>query len=56
MYLWPFSNQQLDGYVDKFVKFQKQSFINNNNKNVIPWAVEQYNEALQQFQSQSIFL
>ncbi|ETN98252.1 hypothetical protein RFI_39258 [Reticulomyxa filosa] len=45
IYLWPFSKDQINGYIDKFVKMNKKNKINDNQD----WTIQQYKETLNNF-------
>ncbi|ETO08206.1 hypothetical protein RFI_29183 [Reticulomyxa filosa] len=49
IYLWPFSSQQMHGYIEKFVKLRKNNANNDN------WTVEQYEETLKKAQVYEAF-
>ncbi|ETO03136.1 hypothetical protein RFI_34274, partial [Reticulomyxa filosa] len=44
-YLWPFSKEQMNGYIDKFVKMNKKNKMNDN----LDWTIQQYEETLNNF-------
>ncbi|ETO04528.1 NB-ARC domain-containing protein [Reticulomyxa filosa] len=45
IYLWPFSKEQMHGYIDKFIKMNKKNKINDN----LDWTIQQYKETLQNY-------
>ncbi|ETO34311.1 NB-ARC domain-containing protein, partial [Reticulomyxa filosa] len=45
IYLWPFSKEQMNGYIDKFVKMNKINKMNDN----LDWTVQQYEETLKNY-------
>ncbi|ETO24550.1 WD-40 repeat protein [Reticulomyxa filosa] len=45
IYLWPFSKEQMNGYIDKFVKMNKKNKMNDN----LDWTTQQYEETLQSY-------
>ncbi|ETO34877.1 WD-40 repeat-containing protein, partial [Reticulomyxa filosa] len=45
IYLWPFSKEQMNGYIDKFVKMNKKNKMNDNQD----WTIQQYEETLNNF-------
>ncbi|ETO22667.1 WD-40 repeat-containing protein [Reticulomyxa filosa] len=44
-YLWPFSKEQMNGYINKFVKMNKKNKVNDN----LDWTVRQYEETLKNY-------
>ncbi|ETN99767.1 hypothetical protein RFI_37700, partial [Reticulomyxa filosa] len=44
-YLWPFSKEQMNGYIDKFVKMNKKNKMNDNQD----WTIQQYEETLKNY-------
>ncbi|ETO33233.1 hypothetical protein RFI_03874, partial [Reticulomyxa filosa] len=45
VHLWPFSKEQMHGYIDKFVKMNKKNKMNE----YLSWTVQQYEETLQKY-------
>ncbi|ETO14549.1 G-protein beta WD-40 repeats containing protein [Reticulomyxa filosa] len=45
IYLWPFSKEQMNGYIDKFVKMNNKNKINDNSG----WTIQQYEDTLQNY-------
>ncbi|ETO11635.1 hypothetical protein RFI_25743, partial [Reticulomyxa filosa] len=45
VYLWPFSKEQMNGYIDKFVKMNKKNKMNDN----LDWTIQQYEETLKNY-------
>ncbi|ETO01504.1 hypothetical protein RFI_35936, partial [Reticulomyxa filosa] len=45
IYLWPFSKEQMNGYIDKFVKMNKKNKMNEN----LNWTIQQYEETLKNY-------
>ncbi|ETO34207.1 WD repeat-containing protein, partial [Reticulomyxa filosa] len=45
MHLWPFSKEQMHGYIDKFVRMNKKNKMNDN----LDWTVQQYEETLKNY-------
>ncbi|ETO08161.1 hypothetical protein RFI_29227 [Reticulomyxa filosa] len=45
IYLWPFSKEQMNGYIEKFVKMNKKNKMNDYSN----WATQQYEETLSNY-------
>ncbi|ETO34731.1 hypothetical protein RFI_02359 [Reticulomyxa filosa] len=45
IYLWPFSKEQMNGYIDKFVKMNKKNKMNDH----LDWTIQQYEETLKNY-------
>ncbi|ETO29645.1 WD-40 repeat-containing protein [Reticulomyxa filosa] len=47
IYLWPFSKEQMNGYIDKFVRMNKANKMNQ----YLDWTAQQYEETLNNYAS-----
>ncbi|ETO07939.1 hypothetical protein RFI_29451, partial [Reticulomyxa filosa] len=45
IYLWPFSKDQMNGYINKFVKMNKKNKMNDN----LDWTIQQYETTLKNY-------